>query len=139
MTGVKKVSKKIKAVKKAVVKPYNSGTMTSSTFFSMIRSSIRRSSRYWKPSLECKIDARVKYTGPNKKQKWKYLCNSCKNYFMEREISVDHIIPAGKLNSFDDIGEFCKRLFVEKIGLQVLCKECHNKKTQKDREDLKNE
>ncbi len=128
---------KVVKEKKIVVKPYNSGTMTSSTFFSMIRSSIRRSSRFWKPSLECKLKARRKYVGPNTKQKWEYKCAECSKYFMEKEISVDHIIECGSLNNFEDIPDFCRRLFVEVEGLQVMCDECHNIKTQAYREQLK--
>lgn len=131
------MSKKVKTPRKIVPKPYNHGTMTASAFFSMIRSALRKASRYWKPALECKIRARKKYKGTNAKQKWEYKCAKCKKYYMEKDISVDHIIECGSLNSFDDVADFCKRLFVEIDGYQILCDKCHNIKTQIYREKLK--
>lgn len=128
----KKVTKK-----KVVEKPYNSGTMTKSAFFSMIRSSLRKASRWWKPVQQCKDEAKRKYNGVNKKQRWEYKCAKCNNYFKDKDISVDHIIECGSLNNFDDIGDFCKRLFVEANGLQVLCKQCHDEKTKLYRNQIK--
>jgi hypothetical protein len=127
----------IKKEKKVVVKPYNSGTMTSSAFFSMIRASLRKSSRWWKPAQECKLKARRPYKGLKKQQRWEYQCNECKNWFMEKQISIDHKIECGPLNSFDDIPDFCRRLFVEVDGYQILCKTDHDAKTKAYREQLK--
>jgi len=47
---------------------------------------------------------------------------------------VDHVRPAGALRSFDDLPGFVARLFCEKEGLQVLCNECHLKKSNLERE-----
>lgn len=127
----------IKKDKKVIVKPYNSGTMTSSAFFSMIRSALRKASRWYKPIQECKMKARRPYKGLKKLQKWEYQCVECKGWFMEKNMSCDHIIECGSLNSFDDIPEFCKKLFVEVDGLQMLCKEHHDIKTKTYREQLK--
>ncbi len=135
MTKVKKP--KVVKVKKVVVKPYNSGTMTSSSFFSMIRASLRKSSRWWKAAQECKLNARRTYKGPKKLQKWEYKCAQCGNYFMEKDISIDHKVECGSLNSFEDIAGFCKRLFVEVEGYQILCKTDHDAKTKAYREQLK--
>lgn len=127
----------IKKEKKVVPKPYNSGTMTSSAFFSMIRASLRKSSRWWKPAQECKMLARIPYKGPRRAQKWQYKCAQCQGYFMEKEISIDHKIECGSLNSFEDISGFCQRLFVEADGYQILCKTDHDAKTKAYREQLK--
>ncbi len=132
-----KKAKIVKAAKKVVVKPYNSGTMTSSSFFSMIRSKLRSASRWWKPVAECKLKARRKSQSSNKKLKWEYQCSQCTNWFKEAEISVDHTVECGSLNSFEDIPDFCRRLFVEVDSLSVMCDSCHNKKTQAYREQLK--
>lgn len=126
-----------KRVKKVIDKPFNGGTMTSSAFFSMIRSALRKSSRWWKPVAECKLKARRKYKGTNPKQKWEYQCNECKKWFKDKDVSIDHIQECGSLNSFEDIPDFCRRLFVEVNGLQVLCKEHHDIKTKTYREQLK--
>lgn len=118
-----------------VIKPKtrNAGTMTEAAFWSYIRSTLRNKSRFWKPINLAKLKARRKYSGPNKRQKFEYQCNCCKKWFPEKDINVDHIIPAGSLNCANDLPAFVERLFCEVQGLQVLCSECHNIKTQKEK------
>lgn len=53
---------------------------------------------------------------------------------MQKDVQVDHIIPAGSLQSTDDLKGFVERLFCSIDGLQVLCKPCHDDKTQKEKE-----
>jgi 5-methylcytosine-specific restriction endonuclease McrA len=136
----KSSNKKTKASKKVTkasgilsLKTRNAGTMTESAFWSFIRSSLRQKSRWWKPITQAKDAAKRKYKGPNKRQKWEYLCNVCNNYFPNTEINVDHIIPAGTLRCAADLPGFVERLFCEVDNLQVLCNVCHNKKTQDEK------
>lgn len=117
------------------VKTRNSKTMTESAFWSFIRSGLRQKSRWWKPITQCKLKAKRPYKGPLKRQKFEYQCNSCKKWFAEKNINVDHIIPAGSLSCANDLPGFVERLFVEVDGLQVLCSNCHNIKTQKERNE----
>jgi 5-methylcytosine-specific restriction endonuclease McrA len=112
------------------VKTRNAGTMTESAFWSFIRSALRQKSRWWKPITECKLEARRAYLGPLKRQKYEYQCNTCKKWFPEKKINVDHIVGAGSLNCADDLPGFVERLFCEQDNLQVLCETCHDKKTQ---------
>lgn len=107
----------------------NAGTMTESAFWSFIRSALRQKSRWWKPITECKMKARRAYKGPSKRQKFEYQCNSCKEWFPEKQINVDHIKPAGSLNCKEDLAGFVERLFCELDNLQVLCESCHDVKT----------
>jgi 5-methylcytosine-specific restriction endonuclease McrA len=107
----------------------NAGTMTESAFWSFIRSALRQKSRWWKPITECKMKARRAYKGPSKRQKFEYQCNSCKAWFPEKQINVDHIKPAGSLNCKEDLAGFVERLFCELDNLQVLCESCHDVKT----------
>jgi 5-methylcytosine-specific restriction endonuclease McrA len=118
----------------AAPKTRNNGTMTESAFWSFIRSGLRQKSRWWKPITQCKLNAKRTYKGPNKRQKFEYQCNSCKKWFAEKNINVDHIHPAGSLNCANDLPGFVERLFVEVEGLQILCSICHDKKTAKERE-----
>jgi len=124
------MAKKKKATKKPrVERPRNAGTMTESAFWSFIRSTLRQKSRWWKPITECKMKARRAYKGPSKRQKFEYQCNECKNWYPEKSINVDHIVPAGTLKTAADLPGFVERLFCEIDGLQVLCSKCHDKKT----------
>lgn len=109
-------------------KPFNANTMSSSAFFSWLRSGLRRmSSRGWKPIAQVKKEAQVPYKGENKRRKFSYVCSICKGEFAATEINVHHTIEVGSLKSFDDLPEFCKNLFCEKELLQVVCSKCHDK------------
>jgi 5-methylcytosine-specific restriction endonuclease McrA len=127
--------KKAAAKKPKTQKPRNAGTMTESAFWGFIRSGLRQKSRWWKPITQCKLNAKRPYKGPLKRQKFEYQCNSCKKWFAEKNINVDHIIPAGALSCANDLPGFVERLFCEVDGLQVLCSGCHNIKTQKERNE----
>jgi hypothetical protein len=118
-------------------KPYNNGTMTKAGFFGWIRSALRDRSRYWKPVAEAKKRARRPFVGEGR-QKWEYQCNSCKRWFPDKEVAIDHIEPAGSLNDFSDLPDFTKRLFCEVEGLQCLCKNCHDVKTKEEKASRKN-
>ena len=124
-----KTKKARKTAKPRVVKTRNAGTMTESAFWSFIRSGLRQKSRWWKPITECKLKAKRTYKGPNKRQKFEYQCNTCKQWFAEKHINVDHMVPAGSLNCAEDLPGFVERLFCEQENLQVLCENCHNIKT----------
>lgn len=131
---VKKVAK-IKKVKPPKIR--NSGTLTESAFWSFIRSTLRRASRYWKPIQECKKASRRAYKGSNNRQKFEYECSKCHNWFPEKQISVDHIEPVGRLNSAQDLPIFVENLFCEINNLRVLCDPCHDAKTIIDKENIK--
>jgi len=117
----------------AAPKTRNNATMTESAFWSFIRSGLRQKSRWWKPITQCKLNAKRPYKGPNKRQKFEYQCNSCKKWYAEKNINVDHIHPAGSLNCANDLPGFVERLFCETDNLQVLCSDCHNTKTQNEK------
>jgi len=129
----KRIQKKIPVRKSRVPKTRNSGTMTESAFWSFIRSALRNKSRWWKPITECKQKSRRPYTGPNKRLKFEYQCNECKGWYPEKQINVDHIIPAGTLTCSTDLAGFIERLFCEQENLQVLCERCHDAKTKLER------
>lgn len=125
--------KKTTVRKSRVVKTRNAGTMTESGFWSFIRSALRQKSRWWKPIVQCKMAARRDYKGPLKRQKYEYQCNECKEWFPEKKINIDHIVPAGSLNCSSDVGPFIERLFCEVDNLQCLCEKCHDEKTKSEK------
>ena len=131
--------KKIKKERKSKIpKTRNHGRFTESQFWSFIRSTLRNKSRWWVPIIECKKQARRKSENTtNKRLKWEYQCNICKNWFPEKEVSSDHIIPIGSLKSASDLPFFVENLFCEVDKLQCLCSTCHSAKTLIDNEKTK--
>ena len=125
---------------KRIIKPKTrgNGTLTEAQFWAKIRAALRSASRYWLPGTICKKEAKRVYKGPNKRQKVEYVCNSCKLGFQEKEIAIDHILPAGSLNKSSDLSGFVERLFCEKNVFQILCHKCHSIKTLQDKINIKN-
>lgn len=123
--------------KKTIEKPFCAGTMSNAAFFSFIRSALRQKSRWWKPISIVKQKAKRPYKGANKRQKFEYRCANCKAYFPDKKVNVDHIVPAGSLNTFEDLPQFVKTLFCEADNLQVLCSTCHTLKTKKEKDASK--
>ena len=129
--------------KRRIEKTRNCGTMTNAQYFSMIRSGLRRTFRFWKPIQKTREKARRIYEGPNKRQKWEYQCAACKKWFKGNEVQVDHVTPVGSLNSLEDLPGFVERLSSEDpSNYQVLCKTCHSQKSKEEtlrRKEIKNE
>lgn len=121
------MDKKVKNPK--VARTRNNFTLTEAGFWGMIRSCLRNASRWWKPIAQCKQNSRRAYTGTKKLQKWEYLCNHCGDWFMEKEVQIDHLVDAGTLTKAEDLAGFVERLFCEAQGFQCLCKPCHQIKT----------
>ena len=134
-----KAPKPVKVKKEKAPKTRNGGTFTESQFWGFMRSGFRRQFRFWVPIQNAKRSARREYVGENKRQKWEYLCNNCQIYFPDKNVEVDHVTPCGSLKEWEDILPFLKRLTAEgEDSYRVLCKECHNIKTQHEREERKN-
>ena len=127
--------KKVKNPK--VPRTRNNFTLTESAFWGFIRSGLRQMSRWWKPIAQCKLNSRRAYKGTKKLQKWEYQCNYCKDWFMDKEVQIDHIVDCGTLTCAQDVAGFIERLFVEVEGFQTLCKPCHQIKTNSVRESKK--
>ena len=107
---------------------------TEAYILSRIRSVLRRLSMQMPSIRECRLAVRRPYTGNNPRLKWEYPCAHCSGWFSEKETHVDHIVPAGSLKSFEDVGPFSRRLlFPTPDQLQILCKPCHKTKTLAER------
>ena len=117
----------------------NGGRWTNARFNSFIKSGLRAMSRRWGPKFECLADACVgtktnKATGRMAKH---YECAECHNQFPAKEVAVDHIDPVVAVTGFTTWDEVIERMFVEKEGLQVLCKACHDAKTKEEKQQAK--
>ena len=54
----------------------------------------------------------------------------------ENNVFVDHVVPVGSVDSWDN---YMGRLFCGPANLQVLCRRCHNEKTQTERRNNRGE
>lgn len=120
------MKKKPKAPK--VARTRASGLWTEAKFWQFIRSALRSSSQKWPPRIHAKQARRRAYHGPNARQKWEYRCDDCGGWFKDKEVQMDHLEPCGPIRSFEDVGEFARRLYCEADGFALLCVDCHLKK-----------
>jgi len=104
---------------------------TTARYFQFLRSALRKLWLRWPPRSEALRAARKTVAG--KRHKYEYLCAQCRKWYMQKEVEVDHIVPAGSLNSHDDLKGFVSRLLVSIKGLRVLCRPCHQEITNKEK------
>ncbi|NOR58434.1 MAG: hypothetical protein GQ474_07925 [Sulfurimonas sp.] len=117
-------------------KPRNGGTWTEARYWQQVRSHLRNGFRYWKPIAQCKEKARRPNRSENKRLKWEFQCKDCKQWFPDKQVQVDHIIEAGTLKCAEDLVGFLERLTAEgEEDYQLLCKPCHQTKTNKERKN----
>jgi len=107
-------------------------TWTEAKYWQFIRSALRQATMRYPVIQNFKKKHRRTVTG--KRHKFEYKCVECKKWFKDKDVSVDHIVPAGSLKTYDDLPGFVERLFCEEDNLQILCKDkCHQAKTNKER------
>jgi len=111
---------------------YNNGEWTLARFNSFITSILRSGSRRWGPKYTTLAAAKQgkQINKSSGRLAEHYRCASCLSDFPAKQVQVDHIIPMGVGRSWDD---FINELYCEADNLQVLCKECHAKKTKLER------
>lgn len=111
-------------------KTRDNGKLTEAEYFSKIRSALRKAFQFWNVGQEVLKENSRPSQSDNKRLKTEYQCNRCKNWFSRKLVNIDHIIECGSLRTYDDIVPFLKRLTPEtKSSYQILCCECHKKKT----------
>jgi len=117
------------AAPKRGVKTRCGGAWTEARYFSFIRNALRAAFRKYPPKYEATAEAKI---GRNQ-----YVCAHCEEVFGAKDVQVDHIVPCGSLKTYDDLPAFVERMFCEKDGFQVLCKPCHQAKTNAERQAKK--
>jgi hypothetical protein len=129
----KAIVKRAKAKKASrVPKTRNANTMSESAFWQFIRAALRNKSRWWKPRLICLQKARRPSQSANKRLKWEYQCNHCKDWWPQTQVEINHIIPVGTLKCAQDLPLFVENLFCEIDNLECVCVTCHKKHHKKE-------
>ena len=120
----------------AAPKTRNGGTWTEGQLNSFIKSMLRKGSIRWGPKYSVKKAARHFEKLPNDKGRLVFhsLCADCRSLYPETTCAVDHILPVvDPHKGFVSWDSVIERLFCEEDNLQVLCKSCHDVKTQKEK------
>lgn len=117
------------------------GRWTEAAFNSFVKNNLRRASIKWAPISDCLKEARVR--------RGIYECNNCKEEVTAsikhpdtgkrlKNAIVDHIKPiidpAVGFTTWDDC---INRMFCEPENLQVLCRDCHEKKSNEEKATAK--
>lgn len=88
---------------------------------------IRRASYKWPARNEALKEARI--------ERGLYKCNSCGGIFKKKFIQIDHINPVISVEKgFNTWDEYLERMFCSKEGFQIICVDCHDIKTAKEKE-----
>lgn len=134
---------KKKAIKKInrrtdIERPYNNGEWTEARFTSFVKSALRGAR--WPQKYEAVKRAFVEYgINPATGRKCKlHRCSACRDLFPQNGVQADHIIPVVGPEGFVSWDRFIQRLFCEADGFKILCKACHSKVTNEEREARRN-
>lgn len=110
---------------------------TQSRYESFVKSVLRAGSRKWPPKYkvlnEAKCGKRVNETTGRMAEH--YLCAGCGELFPAKLVQVDHVESVVPLEGFVSWDDTIKRLFCPKENLQVLCKNCHSKKSKEESDE----
>jgi hypothetical protein len=118
-------------------KPYNAGTWTEGRFNSFVKSTLRSGSQRWPPKYRALNQAKQgkKINPASGRLAEHYKCAACEGSYPAKNIQVDHILPVIDptvgFTTWDDV---IKRMFCEEDNFQILCRECHKEKTQKEKQ-----
>ena len=114
--------------------PYaNYPEWTEARQWAFVRSALRSAWGRHPVKWEALRKAERPYKGSDKRRKKEWQCAECQAWFKQKEVSVDHIIPAGSLKKLEDLPGFVERLlFISVDALQVLCSACHQAKSNKE-------
>lgn len=105
-----------------------------------IIAAIRNGFRRWPPKYECLANASVgkKLNTKTGRMAEHKRCAACNGEFPAKEIEADHIEPVVAPNTgFVDWNTFIGRIAVNVSGYQALCKECHQLKSNEERNQRK--
>jgi 5-methylcytosine-specific restriction endonuclease McrA len=119
---------------------YNDGEWTEARFRAFIISALRAYMKRYPPKWKAlKAAAFGRLTNKRSGRLAEhYKCASCEDFFVARDVQVDHIEPVvNPATGFEDWWTYMNRLYCEAENLQVLCKPCHKDKTNAERKERK--
>lgn len=115
---------------------FNGGEWTQARFNSFVKSGLRGLSRKWPPkyqTLNAAYAGQMVNTSSGRLAKH-FTCARCAGNFPAAKVQVDHVSPVidpeTGFTTWDDV---INRMFCEKENLQVLCTDCHKRKTAEER------
>ena len=99
---------------------------------STLRGGMRRYPPKWQVLKEACVGKQV--NDKTKRLGFHYRCAKCKKFHPSKDVQVDHKKPVvDPVKGFVSWDVFIARLFCDKKNLQVLCKNCHAVKTNKEK------
>ena len=107
-----------------------------SAYFSWVRGQIRRGLWSRNPIKNYIKRVAAKPAPPGSRAKKVITCEFCGEDHAQSKIEVDHIIPAGSLKDWDDVGPFMERMLHPSGGYRLLCKPCHKTHTYAERNNI---
>jgi hypothetical protein len=116
----------------------NGGQWTEARFHSFVVGGLRALSRKWGPRNEslAKAFTRTKVNSATGRLAKHYKCARCEGEFPGKMVAADHIEPVvDPVDGFVSWDIFIDRLLCEVDGYQILCKNCHDKKTAEERSE----
>lgn len=119
-------------------KPFNGGQWTQARMNAFIKGALRQASLRWPPRNDARKETRVSrglYRCSGFKRRAHNVPASVKiRGVRKNNVFVDHIEPVVDPKAgFVGWDEVIRRMFCEKGGFQVLCRECHDEKTKQER------
>lgn len=134
----KRKAKKIPKKRLDIPRPRNGGEWTEARFNSFIKSALRGAR--WPQKYVCVRNAYVKDgLNPKTGRKCKlHQCPQCDNLFPQNQMVADHIEAVVGPEGFTNWDDYIRRLFCEADGFQAICKDCHNRITNHEKQTRKN-
>lgn len=113
---------------------------TNARFKSFIISALRGAFRRYPPKQQCiaKAFTKSKINTKTGRMAKHHMCKKCKKEFPTKEVVADHIKPiVDPKVGFVDFNTWIERAYVPLTAFQCLCKECHNLKTAREKQQRK--
>lgn len=105
-----------------------------------IINALRRASFRYPPAIKAikksKTDYYIKAKNGNDVKRVDFTCVACKKSGLKRtQVNLDHVVPVVGPEGFVDWNTYIERMFCDEDNFQIICSECHTKKSLKENEE----